>query len=116
MADQEQEEISSEEAKNFGFWDNNPLTVPEHYIKVSEMTNTPSDVTLLLGNTYWEGRGRIDLCKLRLIMPHSDFLEFAEEVQKQATFLKKIYKGDTPGPNATPEEIDTALEEVYGDD
>lgn len=117
MADKElKEETAPTEAEDFGFWDNDPRTVPEHYIKVSTVRSSPADVTLLLGNTYWEGHDRVDFCKLRLIMSHYDFLEFAEDVRKQAAFLEKIYKGNAPGPDVTDEEFNTALEEVYGDD
>lgn len=116
MADQEPTEEIAPTEEDFGFWNNDPRTAPEHYIKASDVKSSRSDVTLLLGNTYWDGRDRVDLCKLRLIMSHYDFLEFAEDVRKQAAFLEKIYKGNAPGPDATDEEFNIAWEEVYGDD
>ena len=116
MADQEPTEEIAPMEEDFGFWDNDPRTAPEQYIKASEVKSSRSDVMLLLGNTYMEGRVRVDFCKLRLIMSHYDFLEFAEDVRKEAAFLKKIYKGNAPGPDVTDEEFTIALEEVYGDD
>jgi hypothetical protein len=49
-------------------------------------------------------------------MTHRAFLELAEEIGKEAAFLRKIYKGRSPGPDPTQEEFNAALEEVYGDD
>ena len=102
------------EEETFGFWDNDPRTVPEHSMNVSTIVTTPSNITLLLGNTYRDSGNRVDYCKLRLYMSHLDFVEFAEDVRKAAELLDKIYKGDTPGPRVTSEEADTAWEEVYG--
>ena len=115
MADQEPTEEIAPTEEDYGLWDNDPRTVPEHYIEACEVSSSRSNVTLLLGNTYWEGRSRVNLCKLRLIMSHYDFLEFAEDVRKQAAFLEKIYKGNSPGPSLAPEEYDTAWKEIYGD-
>ncbi len=117
MADQEQQtEIAPAEVETFEFWDNDTKAVPEHYLEAFTVTSGPSDVTLLLGNTYKERDLRVDLCKLRLNMTHDNFMRFAEAIRKQAALLTKLYKGNEPGLNPTPEELDTAMKEVYGSD
>lgn len=127
MADTEQQEefasvsnaieaISFAEVGAYGFWHNDTKDVPEHYVNAFIVIGDSSDVTMLLGNTYRDRGSRVDLCKLRVTMTHRNFLQFAEDVRKQATFLKKIYKETGPGPNYTQEEMDAALEEVFGQD
>lgn len=127
MADTEQQDemvsstdaaadIMPEEVETYSFWDNDTKTVPEEYVRAFTVNSDPIDVKLLFGNTYKEGGLRVDLCKIRLVMTHRAFLELAEEIGKEAAFLKKLYKGKNPGPDPTPEEFNAALEEVYGDD
>ena len=127
MADTEQQEdmvlstdatvdIMPEEVETYSFWDNDTKTVPEEYIRAFTVNSDPVDVRLLFGNTYRERGLRVDLCKIRLVMTHSAFLELAEEIGKEASFLRKIYRGKSPGPDPTPEEFNAALEEAYGDD
>ena len=110
MVDKEQQEAVG----TYGFWDNDTKAVPEYYIKAFTVNGDASDVTLLLGNTYQEQGLRVDLCKLRLVMTHRDFLDFAEEVRKEADLLKILYQGIRPGLDRSLEEINEALEEVYG--
>lgn len=111
MVDKEQQE----EVETYGFWDNDTKAVPEHYIKAFTVSPNRSDVTLLLGNTYREQGLHVDLCKLRLVMTHRDFLEFAEDVRKGAALLTILYQGISPGLDSTSEELDAAFEEVYRD-
>lgn len=117
MADQEEQtELTPEEEEDDEYWDNDTTGVPEHYIKVSRVDSDLSDVTLLLGNGYRKGGSFVLLCKMRLIMTHRDFLDFAEDVRREAAFLTKIYKGKRPGPNPTDEEYERAMKEAYGID
>ena len=110
MVDKEQQEAVG----TYGFWDNDTKAVPEHYVKAFTVNGDASDVTLLLGNTYQEQGSRVDLCKLRLVMTHRDFLDFAEEVRKEADLLTILYRGIRPGLDRSLEEVNEALEEVYG--
>lgn len=108
------EEFVPEESVTYNFWDNDTTAAPELYIKTSTISASYSDVTLLLGNPYWEQQVRVNLCKLRLTMSHLDFFEFAEIVRKQSELLKRLYNGNSPGPEFTQEEYDVAWREVYG--
>ena len=99
MADTKQQEEMTDttvdaeigEVEVNSFWDNDTKTVPEQYVRAFTVDSDRVDVRPLLGSTYREGGVRVDLCKIRLVMTHQVFLELAEEVRKEAAFLRKIY-------------------------
>lgn len=99
------------------FWKNDPATVPEHYINRHVISEGASEVTLALGVKYPERGHRRDLCRVRLVMSHDQFLEFAEDVRKEAEFLQRLYNGrPTSLRGVSLDQYNKAVGDVYGHD
>ena len=95
-------------------WSNDSESVPEVYINRFFINEGASDVSIALGSEYREAGRLSRLCRLRVMMTHNQFLQFAEDVRKEAEFLRLLYHGEPSSlRDVTQDEYNDAVSEIY---
>lgn len=98
------------------FWDNDSANVPTTYVNRWTVDDGISDVFVLFGTFFNEYRSESRRCIGRLVFTHSNFLAFADLVQKEAQFLRQLYDGSDPSIEGVSEETYSKVaQDVFGD-
>ena len=100
-------------------WENDPSKVPEFYASIAAIDETAFDVSLVFGSFFKDGRAIArQTCNSRVVMSHSAFLRFSDEIAKEAQFLRRLYKMDSLPliANVPDDEWRQIAKDIYGND
>jgi len=104
------------ESSVWPFWTNDSESVPEVYVNRFSINEGASDVSIALGSEYRDVGQLSRLCRLRVILTHDQFFQFAEEVRKEVEFLRLLYRGNPPSlRGVSRDEYDNAVLEIFSE-
>lgn len=93
-------------------WLDSAEEAPELFINLFRTDVDTSEVTLLLGSSFY-GRKRQSSCKARLVMTHHGFVEFAKYIERQGRIIEEVYGGAVPSfEDFSDEHVNAAIDSV----